>query len=52
MQPLYFFNVKPQKSLEDHSEEEPKKPIKNYKEASTPFFLGSPVNNSDNAKDG
>ena len=52
MQPLYYFNVKPQKSPDTVSEEGneaeirlPLRKLNGPKEASTPFFLGSPVNN-------
>jgi hypothetical protein len=42
MQPLYYFNVKP--ALKSETEEDEEKPSFRPKEASTPFFLGSPVN--------
>jgi hypothetical protein len=55
MQPLYYFNVKPQRSPDTVSEEDdeaevrlPLRKLNVPKEASTPFFLGSPVNNQFN----
>jgi len=51
MQPLYYFNVKPALKQEIIDEDEQQHAIMNTmmnrkapKEASTPFFLGSPVN--------
>ena len=51
MQPLYYFNVKTNKNRDELGQEErqyeQKRPVRsNVKEANTPFFLGSPVNNN------
>jgi hypothetical protein len=42
MQPLYFFNVKSNKESDSLSSLEDKRLV--VKEASTPCFIGSPVN--------
>ncbi len=42
MKPLYYFNVKPAAMIESFDEEELLKKKERAKDASTPFFFGSP----------